>query len=159
MKRDKPQKLSGFLSQGIMLVLCLAIIVFVVGCGHSDTQLKILEMCKETTQKYNPADIRKSVLPLFVKYKHPYENGGQVVPIDEIPNVIKSLPFYSGDTNWIETSWVGTDGQGLMFVTGSGDGHWGIIVCKNESDLRIGVGSRYGTTPWTNGIYFYSEFR
>ena len=139
-------------------MLCLAIVFFIIGCGPSETQRKILEWNKEITKKNNSADIRKVVLPLFAKYKYPYDSGGQVVPIDEIPNVIKSLPFYSGDTNWIETWWAGTDDRGLMFVTGSGDGHWGIIVCRNESDPGIGVGSRYGTIPWTNGIYFYSEF-
>ena len=159
MKLDKPQTPKRLLFVGIILIFWIVIIVSFVGCGHSKEGLRFQEMCKDIPKNFNSADIRKAVSPLFSKYKFPHYLDGGVVPVDEIPNEIKSLPFFSGDTNWIETGWVGTDGRGLIFVTGSGFGHWGIIVAKDEADPRINVGSGYGTTPWTNGIYFYSEFR
>jgi hypothetical protein len=158
MKQDKPQMLSGFSLQGTFLMLCLAIIVFVVGCGHSEEGLRFHEMCKDIPKKYNSDDIRKAVLPLFVEYKkHPSLAGGSGILDSDVPKEIRSLPLFS-DAPWIDTSWIGETNEGLMFVTGSGFGHWGVIVYQNKNQ-RDGNGPSYETVPWTNGIYFYSEFR
>jgi tRNA-binding EMAP/Myf-like protein len=156
MNPEKPQTLNGFFSQG--MILCLVIIFFIVGCGHSDEYVKFHKMCKDIPKKYNSDDIRKAVLPLFVEYKrHPLLAGGSGILDSDVPKEIKSLPFFP-DAHWIDTSWIDNTNEGLMFVTGGGFGHFGIIVYQNKNH-RDGNGPSYETVPWTNGIYFYNELR
>ena len=92
---------------------------------------QISKMCKDIPKKYNSDDIRKAVLPLVVEYKkHPLLGGGDVILDSDIPKEIKSLPLFS-DAHWFDTCWAGTNEEGLMFLTGGGDTHWGIIVYQN----------------------------
>jgi hypothetical protein len=53
----------------------------------------------------------------------------------------------------IMTVWVGANRDALLFVTGSGFGHWGLLVCKDPKDRQFGKKSAY--SYWQDGIYFY----
>jgi len=136
--------------------------VLVVGCGPSREELEFHAEIAKTMKEYRISEIKAAAIPLFAKYKYTeygYTNGNdKLIPYDEIPKVISSLPFFvSGEpTNYIIAS--ALDTNTIIFMTGSGFGHWGIIVCKDEQNKRVvKAAKRDGDelTLWGNGVYFY----
>ena len=123
-----------------------------VSCGSSQGKFM-----KRTKQNANADSIRKAVAPLFLKYR--YDGNSQSasdVPISAIPEQISSLPLFTflpkGEAP-VLASWVSTNGNALLFYIGSGFGHWGIAVCKDENSHELDNTPSY--SYWTNGIYFY----
>ena len=112
---------------------------------------------KATKEHASSDEIRKAALPLFSKYHYNSINqNDMVVPFKEIPKEIKSLPVFSKipqNNLFILTAWAGTNDSALLFVAGSGFGHWGIAVCKDENDREFDKSPSY--TYWKNGVYFY----
>ena len=111
------------------------------------------------TKEHASADIiRKAALPLFAKHHYnPLSQDDTVVPFKEIPEEIKSLPVFSKipqNNLFILTAWAGANHDALLFVAGSGFGHWGIAVCKNENDRQFDKTPSY--TYWKKGVYFYN---
>ena len=110
-----------------------------------------------TKERASADDIRTAALPLFSKYHYSSDNQGMVVPFNEIPESIKSLPVFSTipkNNLFILTAWTGANDTALLFVAGSGFGHWGIAVCKNKNDRQFDKSPSY--TYWKKGIYFYN---
>jgi hypothetical protein len=111
-------------------------------------------LTQQTMDECNPAAVRQAAIPLLSKYKNTNNLAGFVVPFDQIPMAIKSMPIFSNAPNLIITWWVTTNNDSLAFVNGSGFGHWGVVVCQNENSREFDGWTGY--TYWTNGIYFYN---
>jgi|SRR5579859_1639887 len=137
----------------IINVVCLTLIVLMaVSCVSR--QEKFIHA---TRQSANADSIRKAVAPLFDKYH--YDDHSQHdtdVPLKAIPEEIKSLPLFTflpkGEA-FVLASWEGTNSNALLFYSGSGFGHWGMAVCKDENDRQLD--NTHGYTYWKMGIYFY----
>jgi hypothetical protein len=143
---------SSSLASIVIVVFLISIILGVLGCSRQRASFK------DTEKNCHSADIRNVVLPLFSKYKYPSEeNGtGNVMPFSEVPKEIKSLPVFStlpAEERLVMTAWAGTNGNALMFVAGSGFGHWGLLVCKDPKDRQFDNMPAF--SYWENGIYFY----
>jgi hypothetical protein len=107
----------------------------------------------KTRKDVRAADVRASVMPLFNKYGR--RARLTEIPCAEVPKPVYSLPlFLSGSADDIE-AYV-CDKDELMFMTGSGFGHWGILVCKDEMSEPV-KDVRYKT--WGDGIFFFSEYK
>jgi hypothetical protein len=52
------------------------------------------------------------------------------------------------------TVWADTNSNALLFVAGSGFGHWGIAVCRNDNGREFDKAPSY--TYWMKGIHFYN---
>jgi hypothetical protein len=79
------------------------------------------------------------------------------VPFEEIPAEIKLLPLFSQipqNQLYIVTVWADTNSNALLFVAGSGFGHWGIAVCRNDNGREFDKAPSY--TYWMKGIHFYN---
>jgi hypothetical protein len=128
-----------------------------VACGPSAGEVEFRAEIAKTKKAVRIADIRAAVMPLYVKYNSPAA-GHEMIPYEEIPKVIFSLPFFvSGEpTNYILA--YACETNALMFATGSGFGHWGIIVCKDANDKSVANGYGNEVTLWGDGVYFYRGY-
>jgi len=64
----------------------------IVACGPSAGELEFRSEIAKTKQSVRIADIRAAVVPLYAKYFNPA--GHEMIPYDEIPKIISSLPFF-----------------------------------------------------------------
>lgn len=107
-------------------------------------------MVAATRRQHQASQIKAAVLPLLTN---------STAAKASIPNEISSLPLFAQGGSSIET-WTVSDAngnRGLAFVTGSGFGHWGIVVCPFP-DGEKAAKSLHGTiTPWEDGLYFWIE--
>lgn len=131
----------------IPIAVQVSIMIALCGCQRQD------KLINETASHYKPSDVRKLVTPLFSKYSYP-GLAGSIVSDSDISRGIRSLPIFSESPDFIETTWVTTNSDGLAFLNGSGFGHWGIVVCQNDKSREFDgwPGYRY----WGDGIYFYN---
>jgi len=138
------------------LVVGLGLIgIFVVGCGPSSEELKFEDSIAKTKKEFRLLDVSTAVMPLYAKYNH-FDSDKDEIPTNEIPKIIFSLPVFQGaPPEYIRAFALHTNE--LMFMTGSGFGHWGVIVCNDatNNDLAKAYGNR--VTLWGDGVYFYRE--
>lgn len=143
-------------SKRMLSCICLIVISSLIfGCGPSSEDEEFRQMTDSTRNKYNPSDVRKVALPLFFEYKnHTNSVGDSIILLSDIPQEIKNLPLFSKNPN-IVSAWSSmTDSNLLVFETGSGFGHWGIAICRDQNDVHLLKFPRNYTT-WGDGIYFY----
>jgi hypothetical protein len=151
-KRGKMAATMNLWNRTINVVFLALIALMSVSC---DTRQE--KFINATRQSANAELIRKAVVPLFNRYH--YEDNIQHdtdFPTKAIPEEIKSLPLFTflpRDEVFILASWESTNGDALLFYSGSGFGHWGIAVCKDENDRQLD--NTHGYTYWKSGIYFY----
>lgn len=150
-------RLKAFLTgmMGVTALTGLLLIVSLSGCDQPQDKL-----IKETLSKSDPAQVRAAVLPLFTKYQNidaDTNGSGQLIPESDIPNALKSLPIFDSlsinDPQYIINSWANDSRTALIFATGGGFGHWGIVVCHDENDREFDNISR--DKYWKDGIYIY----
>lgn len=107
-------------------------------------------MVAASKRQHQASQIKAAVLPLLT-------NSAAAKP--SIPTEVRSLPLFAQDGSSIDT-WAVSDAQGnrgLAFVTGSGFGHWGVVVCLSQ-DAEKAAKTLHGTImPWEDGVYFWIE--
>jgi hypothetical protein len=139
---------------GATALLSLFLVVSLPGCSQPQDKL-----IKETLAQSDPAQVRAAVLPLFAKYHDKTDmNGyGQIIPDSDIPKEVKSLPLLqsliTNAPQYILDGWANTNRSALLFATGGGFGHWGIVVCLEENDREFDNVKSY--KYWKDGIYIY----
>ena len=133
------------------VISLVILIINVLGCGPSPEEKAIRERIERTKREHSATEIKTRVLPLFAHYID------KDIPLKEVPTIIKSLPIFEEGPQEIEASFSDDRKSGILFIVGSGFGHWGILICKNEIDQSIK--ERFGRRliPWEKGVYFYKE--
>jgi hypothetical protein len=126
------------------------------GCGPSPADADFMKMVSQTREKYTASQIRDAVLPLFTT-----NAANSVITSNGVPRQITDLPLFSGEGTHIAIWTVGDlhgERRGLAFVTGSGFGHWGIVVCP-FADAQETARTLHGrVVPWENGVFFFKEW-
>lgn len=127
-----------------------------MGSGCSKThEMKQYELnVKMTKDGVKSSEIASAVHSLLKKYP-----SGVDIPDSEIPSSITGLPVFSHHTNDVTAIWNGECTNAVMFVTGGGFGHWGIVVCPTNDPQQQRMVFRYGRKleAWGGGIYFYHD--
>jgi hypothetical protein len=123
------------------------------GCGPSNFQKHLYQLRDETKKQHTASHIKAAVIPMFSEDR---------ASTNRLPKDITLLPIFSDDpTNIVVVCPLGNTNI-LSFVIGSGFGHWGIVVCRDEKDaqqLLEDAWHRPRLTSWADGVFFYSEYR
>ena len=141
-------------SRVIGLLACLVgLFLFGPGCGPAPFNKHLQKLRKATTTQFKASEIRAAALPLFS------QNG---IFTNPAPTQISSLPIFSDAPTNIDTGFPLGNTNILSFHIGSGFGHWGLVVCLQDQDSQQLTNDPWfkpRLTPWSDGIYFYSDFR
>jgi hypothetical protein len=135
---------------GCGVVMAILSATFGTGCGPPPAEKDFLKMVDQTKHAYKAADIRAAALPLLAR-----KDGNA-----EIPKLISALPLFALNGSEISVGIVGDErdgGPAIDFTTGSGFGHWGIIVCQSKESDRAARRLNGKIFPWEDGVYFYLE--
>jgi hypothetical protein len=133
--------------QYVAVVCLVSMWISVVGCGPSAETLAFQTAIAKTKANYRSADVRSVALSLY---------GRTDIPENAIPKTITSLPVFRSAAP-ADISGIVLNTNAIMFYTGSGFGHWGIVLCKNPLDETVPKSYGKKVTPWDQGIYFYRE--
>ena len=117
-------------------ILCAGLILNVVGCHvmHNNDPLtqfvRHISQTMEDTKKQNKAaDVQSVTIPFFLAYQRTFTNGTdefeRYVDFNKPPKEITSLPIFGEDPSNVQV-WTTSNSNELLFVIGSGFGHWGI---------------------------------
>ena len=110
-------------------------------------------MVKSSMEKGNPSTIRKEVLAMLSNTNLNTDDLEKHLPKD-----ISSLAVFSEDGSDIMVSALANKNgspDGLDFMTGSGFGHWGIVVFPYGNGDTIAKELHGKTIPWKDGVYFW----
>jgi hypothetical protein len=132
----------------ILTVLILVLPLFLFsGCGPSPEMLGV----EQTRKEVKAADVKTAALPLF---SYPV---GEDISVTNLPTEITSLPLFenAGAPPHIDCRRVGTNT--LFFATGSGFGHWGLIIHHPEVDPEATKSLHATIIPWEDGLFFWIE--
>jgi len=127
-----------------------AVLAVLTGCGPPAAVREFNQMVLATKDRHKASAIKAAVIPLLAS----------TAPTNApVPAEVRALPLFTQPGSTIDTWSVGdSDGnRGLAFVTGSGFGHWGVVVCPFKDGERA-ASTLHGTiTPWEDGVYFWIE--
>ena len=119
-------------------IWCCGVLVAVVllpawaGCKQKPQENSVERMISATREVHDAGEVRNSVLPLFSRYR-----TSEAIPETDIPPEITSLPLFANRPTPVEVLWTGSSSNGLMFVTGGGFGHCGVVVTRSVDDQDI----------------------
>jgi hypothetical protein len=138
-------RISGFWSAAIVMAL--------FGCGPSEEESRFRHLEEQAKRQYTPSEIRTAVEPLFVKYAFYTSNRWNPPEIasNDIPGEIRSLSLFSDHPETLSGWRCSSDA--LMFQTGGGFGHWGVVVYSDTN--HVVHDRRYDR--WGEGVYFFRE--
>ena len=105
-------------------------------------------MIEETKKQAQPAIVKKAALPLF-------SLADTNLTSTNLPKEITSLPLFSGGPQHIDCWRLTTNA--LIFSTGGGFGHWGLIVCQGKPQLEDTQGLHAVVTPLGDGVFVWEE--
>jgi hypothetical protein len=138
--------------------MCLTIVSFLFcGCGPSSEGLEVQKGIDRTKRECQTSDLRTAVMPLYGKYNH-YAGDRDEIPTAEIPEIISSLPVFLGISPRELVAFAPSTNK-LMFTAGGGFGHWGIIICKDETRRTVDAVDPRKVALWKDGVFFYREFK
>jgi hypothetical protein len=148
------QQFLGGLGRTRRIGVCLAVSL-VCGCGPPPAEIVFRAMMKQTKETYSASQIVSAVMPLFST------NGvRRLDKTNKIPQEIAKLPLFAKEGSYIDTSLVGNkrgEPRGIAFITGSGFGHWGIVICPFDDSQEV-VRTLHGkVVPWDDGVFFFLE--
>jgi len=126
-------------------------VILISGCGKSQAERDFLLMVDRTKQEYKAEQIKIAVMPLFSK------NANAKIAV---PKEIAALPLFAQAGSEIDVGGVGMENghvEGLAFTTGSGFGHWGIVICPSRDGEKIAHTLNGKIIPWEDGVYFFIE--
>ena len=140
--------------RALTVLLCLTLII-TVGCGPTEHELDFEKSMATCKKDFQVSDIRLAVLPLFEKYNFDGPDQGEILPRD-IPKIILSLPVFQGaSAKYIRAFAVETNA--LLFMVGTGFGHQGIIICRDNNAKGVSSVDASRTILWNHGVFFYRE--
>lgn len=137
-----------------LLPLVLLGLTAIAGCGPNSDGLRIRAGINATQRQVRVADVRAAASGLFDEHMHP----NQTIPTDQIPMAIASLPVFLGAPRTDIDGSVCDQGE-LFFMTGSGFGHWGILICRDKTVDMPKQFPKGKLTWWGDGVFFFSEIR
>jgi phosphatidylethanolamine-binding protein (PEBP) family uncharacterized protein len=140
------------LQRFLAFLFVTTVLVVLCGCGQSAAEREFQQMIEQTKQRYKASDIKTAVTPLFSKYQ---QNGK--ISFSDLPKEITSLPLFVEDPKDIQIWTTRSESDALVFATGGGFGHWGIVVCRLEKDRKVEETMGYRLTSWESGVYFFRE--
>lgn len=126
------------------------------GCRNSPADVEFAKMVSETKAKYTASQVRDAVMPLLST-----NASNRPDKTNQLPRQVAELPFFVQQPNDIAVWAVGSPGgerRGLAFVTGSGFGHWGIVVCPFENGTEAANTLHGKVIPWGDGVFFFKEW-
>ncbi len=103
-------------------------------------------MLESTKKQHRAADVRAAALPLLALGDIHY---------GALPTEITSLPIFALSRENIDSWHITTNA--LIFTTGSGFGHWGIVVCRAGSEREATNSLHAVVIPWDDGVFFWKE--
>jgi hypothetical protein len=129
------------------------------GCGPSPADTEFMKMVSKTREGYSASKIRAAALPLIVNSQTNAPSHHSTS--SRIPREIAELPMFAAEGSEIAVWAVGNTGdkpRGLAFVTGSGFGHWGIVVCAFENGEQAAKSLHGKVILWGDGVFFYKDW-
>jgi hypothetical protein len=105
-------------------------------------------MIDQTMKEAKPAMVKKAALPLFWLADTNFTSNN-------LPKEITSLPLFSGDPQNIQC-WHQTT-NALIFYTGGGFGHWGLVICQGKPQLEDTQTLHAVVTPLGDGVFIWEE--
>jgi hypothetical protein len=130
----------------------LSVAILAFGCQPTPESKHFKQSVRVARESCDASTVRDAVLPLFVRFTPDAE-----IPGSEIPSTVASLPFFQKATNAIEVLWTGESSPALMFITGGGFGHHGVVVCSDENDPDVPRLLGDKLILWDRGIYVYRD--
>ncbi len=127
--------------------------VFVCSCTPRPAA-HVRALIEATKQQAKPDELRQLLLPFFY-YDGPRYADDTVSVTNALPRQILALPLFAEEPVFVQVDRVDR-GNVLVLTTGSGFGHWGIVV------LRPGYEESFDDsiyTAWGRGVYFYNEYK
>jgi hypothetical protein len=137
--------------------LCLMLFLG-CGCGHAPADTEFMKLVSETRERCRASEVRSAVLPLFST--NLTNEVSSYSTSRGIPREIAELPLFAAEGSEIVVWAVGNtwnEPRGLAFVTGSGFGHWGIVVCPFENGEQVTKSLHGKVIPWEAGVFFFTE--
>jgi len=126
------------------------------GCRNSPADIEFAKMVSETKANFSASRVRDAVLPLLST-----NPTNRTDKSNQVPRQVAELPFFVQQTNDVAVWAVGSpsgERRGLAFVTGSGFGHWGIVVCPFENGTETARTLHGKVIPWEDGVFFFREW-
>jgi hypothetical protein len=120
-------------------------VMLISGCSKPGDFDRIFD---GTKKQAHPAVVRQAALPLFSLADTNLTSGN-------LPKEITSLPLFAGDPHYIQC-WHRTT-NALIFATGGGFGHWGLVICNGNPQPDDTNGLHAFIRPWGDGIFFWEE--
>jgi hypothetical protein len=116
---------------------------------------EFIKLMEETKKKSDSSKIRAAVASLVQSNVVSPVSGERAVPTE-----VSELPLFAQDgVRFMTSDITGPSGElrGILFLTWSGFGHWGLIVCPSGHDPKL-VNHLHGRiVPWENGVSFFLE--
>jgi|ERR1035441_2377645 hypothetical protein len=119
-----------------------ALAILISGCKPNDFD----QTFGDTKKRSQSTAVRQAALPLFSLADTNFTKSS-------LPKEITSLPLFAEDTEDIQCWHVTTNA--LIFMTGAGFKHWGLLVCKatpRPEDIKAAGDYR---ELWGDGIFFF----
>ena len=132
----------------------MVLLVMIEGCKPSSAENEFNQRVAQSKVQHTAVEIRGATIPLFNKFVY---GDNQPILNNELPKEITTLPLFPEGPESVSAYWLVSDSNALMFVAGGGFGHWGIVVSRVDGDRQVVKLLGYRVTPWTNGVFFYSE--
>ncbi len=107
-----------------------------------------VQMIDKTKKQAEPAVVKKAALPLF-------SLADTNLTSSSLPKEITSLPLFAGDPKDIGC-WHNTTNS-LIFMTGGGFGHWGLIICRGQPQLEDTQTLHAVVWPLSDGVFVWRE--
>jgi hypothetical protein len=141
---------SSCLQWLLSFVLASFLTMVVAGCGQSPADVEFNRRVNDTKAYTSASKVKAAALPLYLK---PGKDT-------DIPNEIRSLPFFKGTNRQDFCVNMFQNGKALIFLQYSSYSSVGIIVCFTDDALDLKDPMLDGTLiRWDDGVYFCADWR
>ena len=128
-----------------------------LGCDLDGSVSRFRSNVLKTEQHFSALSVKSAAAPLFMKFpKSAGTDAITEISPNQVPLSISTLPIFDGISREdITVLAIGTNE--LLFMVGSGFGHWGLIVFDKPSNLKPPEAAGCDVISWTNDIFFFRE--
>jgi hypothetical protein len=129
----------------LRIIFAGAVLILISGCSKPRDFDQIFDSTKKQVQS---AVVRQAALPLF-------SLADTNLTSNSLPKEITSLPLFAAAPRDIQCWHLTTNA--LIFMTGGGFGHWGLVVCQGDPRPEDTKALHAFVTPWSDGILFFEQ--
>jgi hypothetical protein len=141
---------SSCLQWLLSFVLAGYLAMVMIGCVQSPADVEFIHRVNDTKAYTSASKVKAAALPWYLK------PGKET----DIPNEIRSLPFFKGKNRQNFTVDMFQNGKALIFLQYSSFSAVGIIVCFGDGALDLKDPKLEGTViRWDDGVYFCADWR